>query len=310
MSPGPFRSFDVVGIGENSVDLVYRLPTSPAAQGPNAKMRISSHAIYCGGQVATTLCTCASLGLRAAYVGVTGSDERGRRIRAALAARGVNIKRAPVRDVPNRYAVILVDEAHGDRIVLWDRSPALALRPDELPPEILASARVVHVDDTDEDAALRAAAIARPAGVPVTSDIDRLTPRTEELFAAVTVAIVAEHVPEALTGERDLERAMRKLRRVQPGPICVTRGARGAMLLEGDRLYESPALAVQAADTTGAGDVFRGAFIVAMLRGDAPAEILRYANAAAAVSCTRHGAIDGVPSPADVAARLAASAHT
>jgi sugar/nucleoside kinase (ribokinase family) len=52
-------------------------------------------------------------------------------------------------------------------------------------------------------------------------------------------------------------------------------------------------------DTTGAGDVFRGAFIVALLRGDTPPDILRFANAAAAVSCTREGAIDGVPTLAD-----------
>jgi sugar/nucleoside kinase (ribokinase family) len=67
------------------------------------------------------------------------------------------------------------------------------------------------------------------------------------------------------------------------------------MLLDGDRLYQEPAPVVKAIDTTGAGDVFRGAFIYALLRGDAPGDILRFANAAAAVSCTKEGAIASVP---------------
>jgi sulfofructose kinase len=277
--------WDVIGIGENSVDYVYRLPTYPEANGPNAKMRISSHSISCGGQIATTLCT-----------GATGTDDNGRRIREELTLRGIDMSDAVIRDVANRFAVILVGDKGGERIVLWDRSADLSLRPRELPPEVLTAARVVHVDDTDQEAAIRAASIARGAGVHVTSDIDRVTPRTEELVAAVTVAILAEHVPEALTGEPDLERAMRKLRRLQPGKICVTLGARGSMLLDDDRIYHEPAFQLEAVDTTGAGDVFRGAFIYALLRGDAPADILRFANAAAGSSVMRLGAINGVPS--------------
>lgn len=300
--------WDVIGIGENSVDYVYRLPTYPEAAGPNAKMRISSHSISCGGQIATTLCTCASLGLRAKYVGATGTDDNGRRIRAELTLRGIDMADAVIRDVPNRYAVILVGEQAGERIVLWDRSPELSLRPRELAPEVVTAARVVHVDDTDQDAAIHAASIARGAGVHVTSDIDRVTPRTEELVGAVTIAILAEHVPEALTGERDLERAMRKLRRVQPGMICVTLGSRGSMLLDGDRIYHEPAFQVDTVDTTGAGDVFRGAFIYALLRGDDPADLLRFANAAAGSSVTRLGAINGVPTLEDTLGLLSTAA--
>jgi sugar/nucleoside kinase (ribokinase family) len=67
------------------------------------------------------------------------------------------------------------------------------------------------------------------------------------------------------------------------------------MLLENDTLHYEPGFDVRCTDTTGAGDIFRGAFIVALLRGDAPADVLRFANAAAAVSCTRIGAINSVP---------------
>jgi sugar/nucleoside kinase (ribokinase family) len=293
---------DVVGVGANSVDYVYRLPQFPRPDSPAAKLRITAHLVACGGQTATALCTCAAMGLRTAYVGATGSDPNGERIRGELAGRGVDVAHVRVREAINPFAVILLDERQGERVVLWDRSAALALRPDEIDAPLIRRARLVHVDDVDEEAAIGAARLAREAGVPVTSDIEAVTARTEELVATVTIPIFAEHVPAALTGERDLERALRTIQRVRLKPdaaradlVCVTRGARGAMLLAGDRLYHEPGLPIAAVDTTGAGDVFRGAFIVALLRGDPPDAVLRFANAAAALSCTRLGAIASVP---------------
>ena len=69
----------------------------------------------------------------------------------------------------------------------------------------------------------------------------------------------------------------------------------GAAMLHGDRFIRQPAFPVDVVDTTGAGDVFRGAFIVALLRGDTAEQVLRFATTAAALSCTRPGALGGVP---------------
>src|SRR4051812_38432431 len=99
---------DVVGIGENSIDAVYRLPVYPLPNTPTAKLPIVAQQILPGGQVATTLATCAALGLTAKYAGVFGNDDNGQRIRSELVARGVDVSDAVVRDAPNRSAVILV----------------------------------------------------------------------------------------------------------------------------------------------------------------------------------------------------------
>ncbi len=292
--------WDAIGVGANSVDYVYRLPGYPLPDSPTAKMRIDSHLVSYGGQTATVLSTCAAMGLRAKYVGAFGSDDNGRRMRDELTRRRVDLSGAVTRDGPNRFAVILLDQTVGERIVLWDRDARLSLSDSELTAAI-SSTRLVHVDDEDQEAAIRAATIGRDAGVPVTSDIERMTERTEELVAKVTVPIFAEHLLQQLTGESDFERALRKVRRSHDGMLCVTLGARGAMLLDGDTLHHEPARPVKAVDTTGAGDVFRGAFIYALLRGDTPAaDILRFANAAAAVSCTRVGAMASAPTLADV----------
>jgi len=299
--------WDVVGIGANSVDFVNLLPAVPQPQGPHAKMRIRRQIISCGGQMTTAMACCARLGLRAKYVGITGTDENGRRIRAEMAHHHVDMTDSVIRDVANQFAVIIVDESTGERIVLWDRDERLALRPREVPGEAIRAARLVHVDDVDQGAAIEAARIGREARVRVASDIDRLTDRTGELVAAVSIPIFAEHVPPALTGKSDPESALRALRKHHDGLLCVTLGAQGALALDGDRVIHSPGFAVHAVDTTGAGDVFRGGFIYATLQGWPIEQVLRFANGAAAVSCTRLGALAGIPSLSDVETQLASS---
>ena len=251
--------------------------------------------------MATALSACAALGLRAAYVGAVGTDDNGHRLRQELAGRGIDLSHLVTREGTNQFAVITVDECTGERIVLWDRDDRLMLRPAEVPAELIASARLVHVDDVDEEAAIRAATLAREAGVPATSDLDRITNRTAELVAAVSIPIFAEHVLPAIIGEVDIERALFKLRLTHSGILCVTLGPRGSMMLIGDKLCYEPGFAVVAVDTTGAGDVFRAGFIHAFLNGAAPHDILRFANAAAAISCTRPGALNSVPTLAEVA---------
>jgi sugar/nucleoside kinase (ribokinase family) len=292
----------VVGIGENSVDLIYRVPH---LTGAGDKVRATSCRRLLGGQVATTLATCAGLGLRTRYVGTFGNDDHGRLIRSELEQRGIDTSFASVRYAANRHAVILVDERTGERTIVWQRDPALTLQPEQVTAAMLDGARLLHVDNVDEDAAVAAARRARGAGMIVTTDIDQVSERTPELVAAATFPILAERVPCALTGEADPVRALRALRRQHDGMLCVTLGTRGSLLLEGDRLYEAPAFRVQAVDSTGAGDVFRGALIASLLRGDAPEAMLRFANAAAALSCTREGAIAGAPGLADVTQFLA-----
>jgi sulfofructose kinase len=301
--------FDVVGVGANSLDYVYRLPDFPAPEGPKSKRRIMQHAISPGGQTATTLCTCAAMGLEPTYVGAAGNDDNGELIRDELTNRSVDVSHLAIRDTDNAFAVILLNEKQGERVVLWHRKSELDLEPEEIDPDVIGGARLVHVDDVDEGAAILAASLARASGIPVTSDIERVGARTRELLSFVTIPIFAEHVLGALTGEQEFERGLRAVQAAHHDMACVTLGARGAMMLSGDRLYRVAGIPVDVVDSTGAGDIFRGAFIYALLRGDAPRDILRFANAAAAISCTRVGAMSSVPTLSDVEAFVAATKH-
>jgi sulfofructose kinase len=291
----PDPKWDVLGVGCNSVDYVYRVPAAPVADSPTAKLRISSHEVMCGGQTATAIAACARFGLKAAYLGCVGNDHSGRLVTSELQQRGVDVSSVLTRDCANRFAVITVDETTGERIVLWDRDDRLNLRASEIEPSVIRSARLVHVDDEDQDAAIRAALIARDARIHVTSDIDRVTPRTRQLIEAVSIPIFAQHVLPAITGESDPERGLRAVRAWHDGVLCVTLGARGAMVLRGDDLSYRPAYAVTPVDTTAAGDVFRAGFIFAFLKGYPQDDLLEFANTAAALGCTKAGAMASAP---------------
>lgn len=297
-------AIDVLGLGESSVDHVNLLPTAPLARGTASKLRISSAFDAAGGQVASMLTACSGLGLRTGYLGPLGNDENGRLIRGELERRGVDMSSVIVRDAPARFAIILVDESTGERTVLWHRDARLDIAEGEIDPAVL-TARVLHVDDVDEEAAIRTARLAATRGVLITSDLDRVTERTGELVASVSIPIFAEHVPPTLTGERDPERALRRLRRNHGGLLCVTLGTAGSMALDGDRVIHVPAFSVHAVDTTGAGDVFRAGFVYGLLAGWATLDVLKFANAAAAVSCTRLGAMGSAPTLAEVEQMLA-----
>jgi len=287
--------WDVVGLGANSVDVVHVVPAFPEPQGWHSKLRVSRHLVSCGGQTATAMAACARFGLRALYVGAVGDDENGRRVKAELSREGLDVASLLSRPGRNQSAVIIIDEKSGERAVLWDRDESVCLRAHDVPVEAIAAARLLHVDDVDQDVAIEAARQARSLGIPVTSDLDRMTDRTEELALAVSCAIFADGLPEQLTGERDHERALRRLRRKHPGLLVVTLGRDGAVALEGDRFLRAPGFAVKAVDTTGSGDVFRAGFILGLLNGWALDRTLQFSNAAAALSCTRLGAMTGIP---------------
>ncbi len=338
LKPGRPAAADVVGVGANSVDYVAVVHGFPRPSTPISKLRISRHAVMCGGQMATALATCTRLGLTARYVGATGTDANGRLVREALARFDIDISSLAIHDGANQFAFVLIDEGTGERLIFWDRDDRLNLEDRELPEGALASCRLVHVDDTDQRAAIAAARIARARGVPVTSDIDRVAARTHELVDSVTVAIFAENVPLELAGyiaapdhegngqaERRRRQAggrrkgrtsLKSVDRVaaalsdlprRPDQVfCATLGGRGAVALDDDGVHYERAFRVQVADTTGAGDVFRGGFIYARLESRTLDDQLRFANAAAAVSCTRLGALASVPSLEEVRALLSA----
>ena len=170
------------------------------------------------------MAACAAFGLRAAYAGAVGTDDNGRRVESALADRGVDLSLLVRRAGGNQFAAILIEQRLGRaRRAVGSSRLAAARGRGPAVRDALRSARAVLVDDVDPRASLEAARLARAAGVPVVTDLDHLTPFTEALVRTASHPVLSEHLPQALTGEGDMERALRALRSWNPGLLTVTR---------------------------------------------------------------------------------------
>jgi sulfofructose kinase len=295
------RPYDVVGFGENSVDLVAVVAEHPT---PNSKQRLQRFARLPGGQIATALAVCAGLGCRARYLGSFGDDALGVLSRESLSEAGVDVSAARiVAGATNRFAVVLVDARSGERTVLWDRHPDLTMTPAHVSREAVTSGRLLIVDCHDTAASARAAQYAKAAGVPTIIDVEQVRPGIGDLLQNVDAIIAAQEFPAALTGHEDLGRALESIGREFVGRlVCVTLGSEGSLAWCNGREIRTPAFPVDCVDSTGAGDAFRGGFATACLRmakGDIE-DVLLYANAVAALSCRALGARGSMPTPDEV----------
>lgn len=299
------RPFDVVGVGLNAVDTLVIVPEYPAF---NSKIEIIDHLRSCGGQVATALVACRRWGLTAKYVGSIGDDEEGRFQRESLAREGLDL--SELRVVPGartQMAVIIVEARSGERTILWRREEKLRRDPETLEPGALAGGRVLLVDGHEMPLSIRAARLARAAGIPVVLDIDSVREGCRDLLALVDFPIVSETFAPRLTGKDDLRDALAEIQVVSPGRFaCATLGRRGALALHGDRAWRARGAEVPVVDTTGAGDVFHGGFLYGLSSGWDLPETLRFATAAAALNCTAYGARGGIGAVGEIE-RLAAS---
>jgi sulfofructose kinase len=290
--------FDVVGVGLNATDTILFVPHFPAYAG---KVPFDKEILAPGGQVASALVACARLGLRTKYIGAIGDDERGRIQAESLRKSGVNLDHAQFRkNCANQSAYIIVDRSTGERTVLWRRDECLRISPEQIEPEQISCGRMLHIDGHDTPAVARAARIARSLGVPVTMDVDTIYAGLDQVLPNVDYFIASSEFPAAWTGRQDPFQALEMIQKEYGMKVAaMTLGADGALAREGGRFFYSPGYVVNCVDTTGAGDVFHGAFCYAVLQGMPMRDALDFSNAMAALNCGAVGARGGIRGVAD-----------
>lgn len=298
--------FDVTGVGLNATDTLILLPKFPAYAG---KIAFDKEMYSPGGQVASAMVQCANLGLRTKYIGTVGDDLRGKIQMESLEGSGIDISDVKVvANCPNQTAYILIDKTTGERTVLWQRADCLRLEADDITEEMIAGTRLLHIDGHDTAAVAKAASIARKHKIPVTVDVDTLYHGFEEVLPNVDYLITSSEFPTAWTNEKDPFTALELMQRTYGMRMAaMTLGAYGALALIEGKFHYSPAFVVNCEDTTGAGDVFHGAFCYALLQEMAIDEALEFSNALAALNCTAIGARGGI-STQEAASNLIARA--
>jgi sulfofructose kinase len=301
------KSVDVVAFGENSVDLMGMVDDHPQA---DAKMPLADYRELPGGEAASAAVGLARLGWKTKYIGRFGDDRLGEMCRRHLAHEGVDVSDCiVVENQTSRMAVILANRRSGERTVLWRRDDALALRPEDVSDGALASTRALLVGSDDVAAMTSAARRARRFGAHVFGDLERVHSGTDALLRELDVVVMAATFPRAFTGTSDTGRALREIAEASGAwLVCVTLGKDGCLAIADGRECHVSGFRVDVVDTTGAGDLFRAGLIARWLGTSGPPdvrELLRYANAVAALNCRAIGAHTSAPRPAEVDALLA-----
>lgn len=304
----------IVVVGSLNVDLVVPVPRFPAA---GETLLGGDYARHPGGKGANQAVAAAragapaTAGARVRMLGRVGDDAFGAWLRQGLADDGVEADEVrSLAAIPTGVAFISVDEAARNCIIVSPGANA-RLTPDDLAPASFEGARVVLLQLEVPLATVQAAARSgRSAGALVVLNLAPAQALTRDALRDVDVLIVNEHEAALLLGDTGdgvrsaPERAVRRLAEIVPTAV-VTLGADGAGWCDGDESGVVPGFAVEAVDTTAAGDAFAGALAVRLAHGAPLAEAVRHANAAGALATTRPGAQPSLPTAAEIDAFLA-----
>ena len=287
----------ITGLGYCGLDYLSLVPNVPI----DDKVEIIQSLIQGGGPAATAACTAARLGAKTAFIGVIGDDALGQEILIEFAHSGVDTSNIKLRlSAASPKAFCWIEQNGGKRSIVWTHGTARALLAEELNVSLIEQSDLLNLDGHQTAAAIRAAEIARESGTTVLLDAGTLTDGIERLLELSDIIIASEKFAERYTGSTEPEESLKRLFSKNTKFAAVTLGNKGSIGFDGKKFYRQAAFKVEVVDTTGAGDVFHGAFAYKYVNGGAWRECLRFATAVSALKCTRFGGRTGIPTLAEV----------
>ncbi|RLB14234.1 MAG: sugar kinase, partial [Deltaproteobacteria bacterium] len=252
--------------------------------------------IQCGGPASTSLVTLSRLGIRTSFLGSVSDDSRGIEIIKGLNNEKVDsafLKITP--GYTSQFAFIAITES-GNRTIFWHRGSVPHLKPGDVNLSPFSNAKILHIDSLMIEAAQEAAQQAKNMGLTIVMDAGTMREGSQELISMVDVLIASEGFAEPLVGDAaPPEKALEVLRALGPKEVIITLGSKGSIGLSGKKINFQKAFPIDAVDTTGAGDVYHGAYIYGMLQKWNMQKCMRFASAASALKCRHIGARKGIP---------------
>jgi sulfofructose kinase len=282
-----------VGLGLCALDYTFVVDPYPKSDDKIDALAFSRQG---GGPVPTALCTLARFGISTSFIGKCGADLDGQVVQDELEQFGVNTE-SLILDSNSRTprAFILVDKSTGKRTVVLDRTMISPMLAADINPELLKDAKYLLIDGREIKPTLMAAKLVIESGGEIILDAGSMRARMDEILQYVNHLLVSSKFAREFTGESDSEKAAFKLASRGFKSTVITLGDEGCIGLSNNgMLIRQKAFKVNVTDTTGAGDVFHGAFIYGLIQKWELKGIMEFASAAAALKCTRLGG-RGIP---------------
>jgi sugar/nucleoside kinase (ribokinase family) len=287
------KKFDVIATGGAAWDFIGIVNNYPA---PGEKAEISFIEEQGGGQAGTAIVTAARLGGTCAITGVTGDDEYGQKIKQSFIEEGVDVSHLFIDKGATSHIAFCFTHG-GERTIFYNRGNKRLLSVEDIDGDFIKNCSCLLTDVHHSKASLESVKIARKENIPVVTDIERYSPENDEIFSLATHNIIPSRYLLSFTGEKTLQKAVNLWQEKFPSSILViTLGEEGSLAYNGEKIIRQKACKVSpSVDTTGAGDVFHGAFAYGITLGYSLEKNLEFASLIAGYKCKMPGGRRGIP---------------
>jgi len=287
----------IVGLGMAALDIILRSREMPTWE---KGVRMSAIAIEGGGPVATAMVAVSRLGVSAGFIGTIGSDRLGAIKMQTLVEYGLDVSHVVTRPGPEDQTVIVqVHQETGERVFSGLEIVRVPLNAAEIDRDYITSAQYLHLDGWHPDAALQAAKWMHQAGKTVMLDGSStrgpISASMRALVEESDILICGSGFGPALTGLENPWDVGEAIVDMGPRITVQTEGKDGSYTVTREERFHIPAFDVDVVDTTGAGDVFHGAYLVGLLQGWDLRTVTYFSTAVSAIKCTQLSGRRGIP---------------
>lgn len=291
------NSFDILGIGMSMIDSIQVVEAFPSSAGVTES---TIGTLMGGGPVPTALCAASALGAKTSIIDQIGDDWRADLILRDFDKFGVDCRYLHRQEArSSTFGSVLVRRSDGERHIVFSRGTFDELSLSQLPVADLEACSMLHLNGRHWDCACEAARIVKAGGGRVSFDggANRYDSKFIPLLSQVDILIVARDFAEKLSNSSDRAKQLAALGQWDAELVGITDGENGSWFMpRGEELFHQPAFAISPViDTTGCGDVFHGAFLYSLSKGESWKACAAFASAAAACNATALGGRGDLP---------------
>ncbi len=292
------NNYDCLGFGICAVDNLCLVPRYPALDEKTEAVAFSRQG---GGPVATALVTLARFGCNTSFISLIGDDADGKFILDEFQREGVDTAGIIIdKSIDTNQAFIWIDRPTGKKSIVLNNRNHRQIKPAEINRDHIDSMKFLLLDGRDTDASFDLITWAKSKGAKIVLDAGSPRNSMQELLDRVDYPVVSQSFCQQFFMTDDYEQATSVLLNRGAAAAVITCGNKGCYGGDASGLYFQTAFPVDVIDTTGAGDVFHGAFLLGLLNSWRLPEILKFASATAAIKCTKLGGRSGIPDLATV----------
>jgi sulfofructose kinase len=288
------NKFDVVGFGDATLDYICLVDS---IANYHQSTFISDVKIFGGGCVPTALVALQRLGGKSAFISMIGNDWIGRKIVEGLEEERIYCGGIELtNNTLSPFSFVQVNKRMGKRSIAYYPGSSRSLKFDKKAKELIKRGKILAIDGFLPEEDLKAVKYAQGEGIKVMLDANKIIAGTKELLPRIDYLITSEAFLFEYSGVEDIEFSLKNIYRdTRPEILVATLGEKGSVGFIDNKIVYLDSFNVDVLDTTGAGDVYHGAFLYGILKGWCIEDSMVFSSAVSAIKCMSYGGRQAIP---------------